>query len=104
MGDAIPLSRLKGVRGSEAVDVVVNDNPVDCQSHGVTEPKRDGSELPRVLLLLQSKVGSSGRTEKRIPQSAYRLPAPFRQGGLLVRKWVVVFVGAIHESPVMRNA
>ena len=64
MGEAIPLSRFKGVRGSEAADAVVNDNPVDCQSRGVTEPQRDESELPRVLLLLHSKVGPSGRTNK----------------------------------------
>ena len=31
--------------------------------------------------------------EYRILQSAYRLPAPFRQGGLLARKWIVVCVG-----------
>ena len=30
------------LKGSETADAVVNDNPVDCQSRGMTEPQRDG--------------------------------------------------------------
>jgi len=33
-------------KGSEAADAVVNDNPVDCQSRGMTDPQGEGG--PRV--------------------------------------------------------
>ena len=29
-------------KGSEAADAVVNDNPVDCQSRGMTDPQGEG--------------------------------------------------------------
>ena len=36
------------LKGSETADAVVNDNPVDCQSRGMTEPQRDGGP-PKVV-------------------------------------------------------
>ena len=36
--------------GSEAADAVVNDNPVDCQSRGVTDPQGDRSLQVRTWL------------------------------------------------------
>ena len=32
-------------KGSEAADAVVNDNPVDCQSRGMTDPQGEGDRL-----------------------------------------------------------
>ena len=32
-------------KGSEAADAVVNDNPVDCQSRGMTDPQGEGDRF-----------------------------------------------------------